>query len=254
MPVTAAAVSPKMDSAIVLSTDRTPHIFVLGGAAAIEATPAGLVAAERIIFSPSGTAAALYAGGSVQVVRGLPGSATLAFEIRLQSHQKPRQAATESLAISDDGTYLLYGAGGPVELIGLAGDSRKLMDATPGALVAFAPAGHDAAVIHSGTLTIFRDITGAATSRDFPGTTAPSAIGFSSDGRTVFIASQRSRTVAAIDVESGLSNSLSCDCAPTSLIPMGSLFRLNEMSEAPLWLLDAGSAPRLLFVPAKTAL
>ncbi len=164
MPVTAAAVSPKMDSAIVLSADGTPHIFVLRAASAVEATPAGLLAAQRIIFSPSGTAAALYARGSVQVVRGLPGSATLGFEIRLQLHQKTRvAAANESLAISDDGAYLLHATGGPVELIGLAGDSRKLMDAAPGALAVFAPESHDAAVIHSGKLTIFRDVIGDAT-------------------------------------------------------------------------------------------
>ncbi len=77
---------------------------------------------------------------------------------------------------------------------------------------------------------------------------------FSSDGRTVFIASQRSRTIDAILIQSGVSNSMICDCAPTSLIPMGSLFRLNEMSGSPLWLLDAGATPRLFFVPAKTGI
>jgi hypothetical protein len=244
-----------MDAAIVRSADGMPHIFALGGATPVEATPTGLLAAERIVFSPSGSAAALYTDGSVQVVRGLPGAGTLAFEVRLQLRQKSRAAtASESLAISDDGAYLLYATGNEVELIGLAGDSRKLMDAKPGALAAFAPASHDAAVIHSGSLTLFRDVIGTATRRDLPGTIAPSAMSFSSDGRTVFIASQRSRTVDAIRLETGESTSMLCDCAPTSLTPMGSLFRLNEMSGSPLWLLDAGTTPRLLFVPAKTDL
>jgi hypothetical protein len=44
---------------------------------------------------------------------------------------------------------------------------------------------------------------------------------------------------------------MACDCAPSALIPMGSVFRLNELGSEPLWLLDSASSERgLVFVPA----
>jgi hypothetical protein len=252
-PITAATVSPRMDSALVLSSDGAPHLFRLnGGATEIPVT--GLTAPERVVFSPSGTAAALYANNSVQVVKGLPGSPQVTSAVRVQINPRLQRATPVSLAVSDDGAYLLYAAGGPVELIGVAGDSRKLMDAPPGALAAFAPGGHDAAVLHGGALTIFQDVIGAATRREVAGVTAPSAVSFSTDGRTVFVASERSRGIQAIDAATGSATTLSCECAPAALIPMGSFFRLQELGEGPLWLLDAGSQPRLVFVPAKSEL
>ncbi len=254
-PVTAVTVSPAMDSAIVLSGDGAAHVFRLTVDGPVEnpiSGLAGLAAPSRVVYSPSGTAAALYATGSVQVIKGLPGAASLAATVSVPAHSKLRRPLPQTLAISDDGAYLLYAATGPVELIGVAGDSRKLMDAIPGALAAFAPGGHDAAVLHSGTLTLFQDVIGAATRRDVSGLTAPSAVAFSRDARTVFVASQRARTVSVITVATGSTASLACDCAPTTLVPMGALFRLNEMSNDPLWLLDATLTPKLVFVPAKS--
>ena len=254
-PITAATVSPRMDSAIVLSDDGAAHLFRITGDAPVEKPIDGLTPAARVVFSPSGTAAVLYANGSAQVIKGLPDAATASATVNVHGNAKLlRRPASESLAISDDGAYLLYAGTGPVELIGVAGDSRKLMDAAPGALTAFAPVGHDAAVIHSGTLTLFHDVVGAATRRDVPILTVPSAVAFSQDARTVFVASERARTVNAIDAGSGEGASLVCDCAPTLLVPMGALFRLNEMSSAPLWLLDATAAPKLVFVPAKSGI
>src|SRR6266545_605057 len=71
-PVTAATVSPRMDSAIVLSADGMPHVFRLNGDGPAESPIADLAAPARVVFSPSGSAAALYANGSVQVIKGLP--------------------------------------------------------------------------------------------------------------------------------------------------------------------------------------
>ena len=253
-PITVATVSPRMDSALVVAADSTPHLFHLDGASAVEVPVSGLATPERVVFSPSGTVAALYSDSNVQVIKGLPGAPIVAATIRVRANSKLRRPGLESLSVSDDGAYLLYASGGPVELIGVAGDSRKLLDAPPGALVAFAPVGHDAAVFHGGTLTIFQDVIGAATRRDVQGVSAPSALTFANDGRMVFAASERTRGIYAIDAATGTTSALSCDCAPTTLSAMGSFFRLNELSDGPLWLLDASAAPRLVFVPAKSAL
>jgi DNA-binding beta-propeller fold protein YncE len=254
-PIAAATVAPRMDSALVLAADGTPHLFRVSGASAVEIPISGLTAPERVVFSPSGTVAALSSNSSVQMIKGLPDAPVLAATVRVHANSKLRRPVPESLSVSDDGAYLLYAAGGPVELIGVAGDSRKLLDAPPGALAAFAPVGHDAAVLHGGTLTIFQDVLGAATRRDVQGISAPSALVFSSDGRSVFVAGERAREIYAIDAATGNVSTLSCDCAPTTLSAMGSFFRLNELSEGPLWLLDANApAPRLIFIPAKSGM
>ena len=246
-PLAAATVAPRLDSAVVLASDGTPHLFRLTAGAVQEVAVGSLAAPSRVVYSPSGTAAALYAPGSVQVLQGLPGAPVIAATIALHGTAKGGPA----LAISDDGAYLLYAAGGPVELIGVAGDSRKLMDATPGSLVAFAPGGHDAAVVHGATLVLIQDAAGASTLRSFPGVTSPSAVAFSPDARKLYVASARGRSVLNVDVATGGGTSLACDCAPAALIPMGSVLRLNELSSEPLWLLDTASDRGLIFVPAR---
>ena len=246
-PLAGANVSPRLDSSIVLTAEGAPRFFRLNGAAVQEVAIGSLTAPSRIIYSPSGSAAALLSAGSVQVLKGLPGSPALAATLPLHGSAK----GLPTVAISDDGAYLLYSAGGPVELIGVAGDSRKLMDATPGSLVAFAPGGHDAAVVHGGTLYFIQDAAGASTVRKYPATASPTAIAFSPDAHRFYIASARGRSVLNVDVASGSGTSLPCDCAPAALVPMGSLLRLNELSSQPLWLLDTASDRGLLFVPAR---
>jgi hypothetical protein len=137
-----------------------------------------------------------------------------------------------------------------MELAGVAGDSRQVMAGATGVLAAFAPGGHDAAVIHDGKLTLFQDIAVAATERSFAGIAAPSALAFSPDSQKLFVASATGRTVTTIQVATGDRSALACDCAPAALIPMGSVFRLTELGSGPLWLLDTASARGLFFVPA----
>ncbi len=246
-PVSAATVAPRLDSALVLSADGAPHLFRLTAGNVQEITGLSLLAPSRAVYSPSGTSAALLGASSVQVIKGLPGSPALAATIPLRAPVKGHGA----LAISDDGAYLLYAANGPIELIGVAGDSRKLMDATPGSQLAFAAGGHDAAVVHGGTLYLIQDAAGASTIRSYPVPGSPSAVAFSPDARKLYIASARGRSVLNVDVATGGTTALPCDCAPAALIPMGSMLRLNELSSEPLWLLDTASDRGLLFVPAR---
>jgi hypothetical protein len=43
---------------------------------------------------------------------------------------------------------------------------------------------------------------------------------------------------------------IACDCRPSSLVRMGTAFRLNDFGTGPLWLLEDSANPRILFVPA----
>jgi hypothetical protein len=248
--VSAAYVAPRLDCVFVLDGDGQAHLFRLTADAPLESVVDSLGAPRRVVFSPSGNAAALYSPGSVQVIKGLPDAPLVAATISLRGNPRPRRPLPETLAISDDGAYLLYAAGGPIELIGVAGDSRQIMDGAPGALAAFAPGSHDAAVIYGGKLILFQDIAGAATERTFAGIEAPSALAFSPDGQKLFVASATGRAVTTIQVANGDRSALACDCAPAALIRMGSVFRLTELGSEPLWLLDTASERGLVFVPA----
>jgi hypothetical protein len=247
-PLAAATVAPHQDSALVSDAAGTAHFFRLTGAPQ-EVGLGSLLPASRMVYSPSGTAAALYTTGRVQVLRGLSEAPAISATVAL--HGAPKSAPV--IAISDDGAYILAAAGGSVELIGVASDARKLMDAPLGALVAFASGGHDAAVVHRGTLTFIQDAAGAGTLRTFSVTEPPSAIAFSPDARTLFMASVRSRSVVSVDVATGNSASIACDCAPTELVSMGGFLRLNELSSDPLWLIDTVTNRGLVFVPARAS-
>src|SRR5262249_24194041 len=79
--VTAAFVAPTVDSALAVAADGSTHMFQIQGGNLQEVSVDGLPAAGlgfTVVFSPSGKAAALYAGNSVQVVTGLPNSPMVA--------------------------------------------------------------------------------------------------------------------------------------------------------------------------------
>jgi hypothetical protein len=106
--VSAAYVAPRLDSAFVLAGDGTVHLFRLTADVPVEQTVDSLGAPLRVVFSPSGSAAALYSPGSVQVIKGLPDAPVLASTIRVRPNPRQRRALPNTLAISDDGAYLLY--------------------------------------------------------------------------------------------------------------------------------------------------
>jgi hypothetical protein len=249
--VSAAYVAPRLDSAFVLAGDGQLHLFRLVDTPQ-ERNLDSLGAPLRVVFSPSGSAAALYSPGSVKVIKGLPDAPAVAATIRVSIDSRSRRPLPGALAVSDDGAYLLYSAGGPVELIGVASDSRKVLEDAAGALAAFAPGNHDAAIVYGSKLILYQDIAGAATERTFEGVTTPSAMAFSPDTQKLFVASTTGRAVTAVQVATGERSALACDCTPANLVPMGSVFRLTELGSEPLWLLDTASN-RVVFVPAPVA-
>jgi len=244
-----AHVSPRLDSAFIAAADGTPHFFRLASSALTERPVAELASFLHVFYSPSGTAAALVSAGKIQVIKGLPDSPTVSATFSPRANPRKRRPLPDALAVSDDGAYLLYAAGGPVELLAVAGDSRQVLDAGPGTLAAFAPRSHDAAVIQSDKLYIFNDIAGSATRRTMDSTASPSDLAYSPDAHSLLIASAAGRSVTTVNLETGDRSSLACDCALSTLSPMGSVFRLNQLGKDPLWLLDPASDRGLIFVP-----
>jgi len=258
------SVSPAMDSAVVADQAGSVRLFQLSGGKLAEVAVDALAGGQKVVFSPSGTAAALFGGGSVQVLKGLPGAPAIAGTLSLGSNLatsistaslgKTRRSTGEPLAVSDDGGYVLLVSGGALRVLALAGDNRSLTDATAGTLAAFAPGGHDAAVVDPETgLAVIRDIAGTSTRQPLSAAPLPlpRAIAFSPDGSKIILASTAAPNVTVFDAATGAAKALACDCTPSGLARMGDVFRLNELESGPLWLLDARPAdPRLLFVPA----
>jgi hypothetical protein len=257
MPIIDAAISPRGDAAIVTAVaDDSMHLFRLANGTATEITSIKLGASGVAVFSPTGAAAALYRPDGVQVLRGLPDAPEVAFTAPIKAAlarpvmgaMPTRVIAMGRIAVSDDATVLLHSSQGSVEVVTAAG-SRKLASAPGSAPIAFAPRSHDAAVVSGGKLSVFQDVTGAATRQDFPNASAIAAVGFSADGAKVAMAGQRAVTV--LDRTSGSTHETSCDCTIGTMTGMGTMFRLNEPGDGPVWLLDpADTEPRLVFVPA----
>ena len=251
--VGAAYVAPGQDAAFVRAAGGTFHLFRLQSGAATEVMVNGLAGApERVIFSPSGTAAALYRSGSVQIVTGLPASPAIASSLDVSAAGVPG-----SLALSDDGTSFLLASGRSVELIANGGGLQTLTATAGPALLAFAPGRLEAAVADpaGAGVVLFRNLAGAAAPQVLaaPDNTIQSAtaLAFTPDGGRVLLANFGAQSVMAFDLAGGAPSSIACSCSPTALARIGNLFRLNEPGRDPLWLLDAqGDSPRLLFVPA----
>jgi hypothetical protein len=280
-----ASVSPGLDSALVVGVKGDMHLFRLNTGTPVERAVDGLLVAQRVVFSPSGTAALLYANGSLQVLKGLPDAPVIAANLALGTDRTAplsqwsaaavsrtgritRRLTNEPLAVSDDGGYLLAVSGGAIRLMGTAGDNRKLMDAAGDAWAAFAAGNHDAAVLDAAAgLVLFQDVAGASVERVLAGPdshmASPVGVAFSPDGRKLLVASAGARAVAAYTASGdptvvgdttvvGDPTVVACDCTPAGLVQMGGLFRLNEMGGQPLWLLDARSSDlRMIFVPAR---
>jgi hypothetical protein len=260
--LTAAYASPRLDSFVGVDADGASHLFTISSGAFSEKSVTGLTSApERVVFSPSGTAAALFAKGQAQIVTGLPGSPSIAATMRLEANPRPGRPSRHVvpvIAVSDDGAYLLAAMDGAVKLASQNGVVRTAVLAGENAVTAFAPGGHDAAVAASGTgAMLITDVAGAAGQQlltgDDPFFSALGGIAFSADGKKVFVASASKQTVSAFD-RSGNRSDLACSFTPSELTPMGTSFRLNELAGAPLWLVDAGPlGPRVVFVPALSA-
>jgi DNA-binding beta-propeller fold protein YncE len=259
--VSAVFVAPRQDSAIVVGADQSLHLFQLNSGSPTEVSLGGLTGApDRVVFSPSGTAAALMSGGSARVLTGLPNAPTLAGTVKVPGsvpESRSVQPPTESWALSDDGVYLLTVAQGSARLLSIHGQNRSLIAAQSGGLVAFAAGGHDAAVMDSlAGLTLIRDASGAAGTQVLAapdaGLASPTGLAFSQDQQTLYVASSAAQSVAAFSLASASRTAIGCACTPSTLMPMGNLFRLTELTAAPLWLLDGtASAPRTVFVPAR---
>ncbi len=251
----------------MVGADRTLHVFKLNSGGVSEVPVNGLSGLpDGVAFSPSGTAAAIYAAGRVQIVAGLPNAPALKGMLDARAGQNPsaltvrphpyRLMASEMYAVSDDGTLLLVSSEAGVRVLQSSGGEQSLMNGASGALIAFAAGGHDAVLAYpnGAGLLVLRDVSGAATQQPVAAAAdiaSANGVAFSADATKLYVA-RSNGGVAVFDLASKARTDVTCGCIPFGLTPMGNLFRLNDLDSGPLWVLDPSGQPRIVFVPAKT--
>jgi hypothetical protein len=255
-----AAVSPRQDFALVLpeAGSELRLVRLREAAAPARAIDGALPDPDRIVFSPSGTAAALYveSAGTIQVITGLPERNTILRETVLSSPEERLLA----IAVSDDGELLLTGTvQSSARMLGPEG-FRDLPVAGPVSALAFRPHSHDALIATPDGVRMVRDIDTAARFQVVNPATDTVALAFSTDGKRAFAAHAEEGAITLFHLEQGTSTRIASRTRPQILYPLRGndifrdIFRINEISDGPLWLLDAGDAePRVWFVPPATS-
>lgn len=271
LPLAEAWISPAQDYALAVTSKNGDVILIDLGGDPATAVPleAVFVRPHRVAISPGGEVAALIDADRrrVQILSGLPRAPSKAGEYEIG----PADSDVEALAVSDDGTALLIATRNAVYVAlkqnfttrGSVYVSRKLrfkrlLEALRPSAMTFMRNKLDALIsdTDANSIVLVRDIAGAAetftlaTSRD--GIAGPVAVQPSADGRRVYVANAVAASVSVLDLETGNVAHLACSVAPAGLFPLGSgsVFRLNELSDTPLMVLDGGrDEPRVVFVP-----
>jgi len=224
--------------------------------------PDGPSASARLAVSENGAAAAFYDADNkaLSVVTGITSPSMAANSVSLDA----LPGAITSLAVSDDGALLLSASvadGGESLLwIGQDGSMRQLASLQASASIVLWNKGANALVVDRAANQIWKiqdpgnnaALTLLASGAD--GVTSPTGAALTADGKRLWIANAGARNVLGIDTATRETVALNCAFDLTAVAPMadGQSFRLNELDNGPLWILDSapGTDPRVVFVPA----
>jgi len=262
-----AQISPKQDYALGV-TEGNPGKLVLvtfGEAdqpsSVLTIKSAGPGASHIALSSAGHSAAVLFPESqSLKILSGLPEAPVLAGEIDLRLEGLPEALALDDegklviLAVSENQGSRIYvhsretglqslGIFGKVSALKLSADRQVLV-----------------ADRASQEVILIRDVLGAAqrirlAARE-DGIHDPVAVEFSREGRRVYVANAGSGSVASLSLEGEPTVLTFCDCTPTTLETLDGdgVFRLTELSEKPLLMLEASATEtRVLFVPLSNA-
>jgi hypothetical protein len=253
-----ATVSPRQDYALALRADDSSVVLARAGGTS-SAVAGARPAPAMVVFSPTGTAAALYDSGAgrVQILTGLPDAAAVQSDLDVSALAGPVAA----LAVNDAGTslFLAGGAMGTVSLyrVAMDGASQLMAPFRSVAALRLTSGGREALLADSaaGAVYMIRELQGAgrvetiASGNDGLGT--PIGVESDSAGR-IFVADQAGN-VTIVDRSHGSVTTLPCGCAPTGLFRLAgtAIFRLTEPSPgSPMWVLDAsGTDARIVAIP-----
>jgi hypothetical protein len=240
--IATAAVSAERNYALVIAGDDRSPMLIDTGSAESRAIPDVGPGVDRVVLSPSASAALLYRKdlNRIDVIMGLPGNASLAWSADLT--QEP-----SALAVADDGEEFLAADASSVVRIVRSGDQRHVAGGDT-ASVAYRPQSREVLIgERSGRLLTVRESNDQVVLFTADRESFGEPIVVSSDRKRAYVASQS--RIAIVPLDGGTADIVECACSITTLDRMEgeSVFRLNDLGSGPLWLLDDA---RVVFVPA----
>ena len=254
------SISPQQDYALASQGDHNEIVVLRFDRAAMTSTPVPDTHRGPVlmVFSPGGRVAAIHYKdrNRIQVLSGLPASPKVVDELYLTGSALP-----SALAVGDDNT-VLAGVGTSVFWVTRSGEvpvltgvrkvSAITLQSARLALVADATT-NQIHRLHNLTSALETDILAGPAQ----GIATPVAVAVSSDGRRAFTANGKSGTVAILDlIGKAPVRKIACGCKLTGLdrLDGDNLFRLTELSNRPMWVLEASTKEtRVVFVPAALA-
>jgi WD40 repeat protein len=249
-PVQEAAIDGAGEYAIAITADTTARLIRFQAPARVTQL-AGISGASAIYISPQGTAAAVYKNdGALSLLAGLRAGNPSQNDIQIGSRPV-------ALAVSDDGRFVLTVLSNANQLALFGRDGSLTTISAPSNItsLAFRPGSYDA--LAAGADDRVWLLQGMVSGPTFAPIAAPedgistvSALAFTTDGNRAVIANSGNGTVAIVDWQAGAVSRISCPCTPSRLerLESSGLFRLNEPSDQPLFMLDS-NLRKVLFLP-----
>ena len=239
--LSAIAAAPDRDSAIVIA-GADSRAFTLDlrqlRLTAIDGVEPGV---DTVWLSPKGESAVFGRAGRIQVASGLWKKAAVPAAFNLPS-------APDSIAVSDDGEYVLVIAGGRLSRWTRTGGLDAAIPLDGAAAAQFFEGSRESmAAAKSGAVIVIAesgDITNVAQLAD------AGFIAGSADRARILVTT--SEGVVALKRDGSVASRTECGCAITNLTKWnGGVFQISEYGYEPVWIYDPnGESPRALFVPA----
>lgn len=240
-------------SGVALLTDSAGNLTLLSSPASQPVTLAqGAPTKASIVFSPSGTRAAVFAAGasSALLVSGLPS----------QPGVTPLHSTTaiQAMAIGDDGSVLIASpgsAGISVTQISSGGTRSTLASLAGFGGMALLPGSDDVLLADSArnTLVLLHNGTSKTLATQADGLSQPLAVAASADGLWAITANAADGTLVRVSLSGSATTTRAlCACRPSELLPLAgnAVFELTQPGTSPSWLIDAGrKTPSVFFIP-----
>jgi hypothetical protein len=252
--IESAAISPRQDLALAVASSDSRVLVVSLPSGAVEACECA-PGPDRMVFSPSGDAAALYYGAdsTVSILRGAKAAPGGGFDLSLLPGE------LTALAVSDAGALLAAfsgGSSGTVYFLEQGNEPRLALSLNRASALAFFAESRDALAADDvdNRLYVIRDTGGraevalAATATD--GIDGPVGV-LALESSRALTANSKSGVITITDLAAGASSAIACGAPPGDLQPLsGSVYRLTAPSPGPIWLLDGNSPDaRVVFIP-----
>lgn len=256
-------ISPKQDYALAVRALDAQPVMIRFDPVEVVSLNGVRAGADVIAISPGGTSAAVY-GHSNKALQSItrPSEAPA---IVFESNLSDIPGRLRGMAVADDGTLVLlnFADGDTTALwaVSFTG-SRWLVAAARPSAANFIKGRHDVVVADDAAQEVFLILGVDGTANRVPvasfgeGFDSISSVAASDDSQRIFISSKGAGTVTIVDLATGLSSALPCNCQTSGLhrLKGNSVFRLSDLSDRPVALLDASSPePRVIVIPPPEA-